>query len=228
VVLGCLRLVQAGKRVLFLDVDAHHSDGVQAAFYRRADVMTVSLHESGETLFPGTGFVDELGEGEGRGYSVNVPLPAGTYDEAYLRAFHAVVPPLLGAYAPDVIVLELGMDCLAGDPLTHLRLTNNAYAEVVERVLAFDKPLVVTGGGGYHPENTARGWALAWRLFCGEEAEDPAMLGLGGVFLGTSDWHGGLRDRVLAPSAEERAEVDAKLETTIQAVREKVFPLHGL
>lgn len=229
IVIACEHLAAAGKRVFFLDIDAHHCDGVQDAFYDRRDVMTLSFHESGKTLFPGTGFADEIGQGEGRGYSANVPLPAGIYDEAYLRAFKAVAPPLIGAFDPDVIVLEAGMDCLAGDPLTHMALTNNAYAEVVQLVRDMGKPLLVTGGGGYHVQNSARGYALVWVVLCGEDAHSADMgLGLGGVMMETSDWMGGLRDRQLVTTAARRAEVDPAVAETIEKVRKNVFGYHGL
>ena len=229
VAIGCLRLVEAGRRVLFLDVDAHHGDGVQEAFYARKDVMTVSLHESGLTLFPGTGFPDEIGTGEGRGYAVNVPVPADVFDEAYLRAFHATALPLIGAYDPDVIVLELGMDGLSGDPLTHMSLTNNAYADVIEAVLGFGRPIVATGGGGYHVGNTARGWALAWSVFCGEEGgQDDLAAGLGGVMLETTEWMGGLRDRAIVPASRQRNEVESAVDSVIEKVKANVFPYHGL
>jgi acetoin utilization protein AcuC len=228
VVLACLELAAAGRRTLFLDLDVHHCDGVQDAFYRRRDVMTLSLHESGRTLFPGTGFEEEIGEGEGRGYSVNVPLPVGTYDEAYVKAFREVALPVIGAYGPDVIVLELGMDALAGDPLAHLHLTNNAYADVVEAVLRLGKPILATGGGGYNPENTARGWALLWGILTGEDANHDLAFGLGGVMLGTTEWLGGLRDRVLIPDGGQRDAVDAAIAATVERVKRRVFPLHGL
>lgn len=228
VAVGCMVLAERVDRVLFLDVDAHHSDGVQAAFYSRRDVMTISFHESGRTLFPGTGFENEIGEGDGRGYSVNVPLPPGTYDEAYLRAFESIAPPLITAYRPDVIVLELGMDALAGDPLAHLSLTNNVHAEVIRRVLGFGRPILATGGGGYHVANTARGWALAWTVLCGEDSGDDARLGLGGVMLESTDWQGGLRDRVIVASAEQRRQVDRAVDATIEVLKATVFPLHGL
>lgn len=228
VVLACLTLTAAGNRVLFLDIDVHHCDGVQSAFYARRDVMTVSLHETGRTLFPGTGSEDEVGTGEGRGYSVNVPLPAGTYDEVYLRAFLSVVPPLVEAYEPDILVVEAGADALAGDPLAHLHLTNNAYAEVIEILLGFDRPMLVTGGGGYHVENTVRAWALIWAMLCGEECQDDMLLGMGGVMMESTDWLGGLRDRALAPDPSLRVEVDAAVAATVARIRESVFPLHGL
>jgi acetoin utilization protein AcuC len=228
VVLACMKLADAGKRVLYLDVDAHHGDGVQAAFYRRQDVMTISLHESGKTLFPWGGFEDEIGEGVGRGYNVNVPLPAETYDEAYLMAFDSVAVPLATAFNPDVLVLELGLDILAGDPLTHLRMTNNVVVEIAERLLRLNCPMLVAGGGGYHVENTVRGWALAWRTFCGENDECDFGLGMGGVMLASTEWAGGLRDRTLAVSAEQRRAVEPELRTTIETVINNVFRLHGL
>jgi acetoin utilization protein AcuC len=228
VVLACMRLAGAGKRVAFLDVDAHHDDGVQEAFYRRNDVMTLSLHESGKTLFPWGGFEHEIGEGPGRGYNVNVPLPAGTYDDAYLRAFNQIVPPLLRAFAPDVIALEIGMDTLAGDPLTHLRLTNNALVEIIRELLRFDRPILAVGGGGYHVENTVRAWALAWQTFCGDNDELDLSFGLGGVMLASTEWTGGLRDRVLPVSDDQRRAVDGELQNTVRAIIKTVFPLHGL
>jgi acetoin utilization protein AcuC len=229
VALACERLADAGRRVAYVDVDAHHGDGVQDFFYRRRDVLTISLHESGRTLFPGGGFEDEIGEGPGRGYAVNVPLPAGTYDEAYLTAFDAVVWPLLLAYGPEVLVVELGLDTLAGDPLTHMELTNNAVVAVLERLLALHRPMLVAGGGGYHVDHTVRGWALAWRT-CLESAgeEEEFLSNVGGVFLGSSEWAGGLRDAARPVSAEQRAAVEPEVRATIRRVQELVFPQFGL
>lgn len=226
-VLACLKLAAAGRRVLYLDVDAHHGDGVQSAFYRRDDVLTISLHETGRTLFPWGGFEDEIGEGLGLGFNVNVPLPPLTYDEAYLTAFNRVVLPIMEAYAPDVIVLELGMDTLAGDPLTHLRMTNNIVVEILEPLLQFHRPLLVAGGGGYHVENTVRGWALAWQTCCGEDVDDSAM-GMGGVMLANTEWAGGLRDRVLPVTAEQRRVVEPELQATINNLTHHVFQFHGI
>ena len=228
VVLACMKLGGAGKRVAYLDVDAHHGDGVQEAFYRRNDVLTISMHESGKTLFPWGGFETEIGEGPGRGYNVNVPLPAGTYDEAFLMAFERIALPLLGAYSPDVIVLELGMDTLAGDPLTHLAMTNNAHVEMIHRLLQLSRPVLVAGGGGYNVENTVRGWALAWRTFAGEDEDHDSSAGLGGVMLASSEWSGGLRDRTLAVTAEQREAVEPALLATIEALAKNVFRHHGL
>jgi len=229
VVLACMRLAGGGKRVMFIDIDAHHSDGVQEAFYDRSDVMTVSFHEDGRTLFPGTGAVAEAGMGEGEGYSVNVPLPAGVYDEPFVAAFKDVALPLARAYRPDVIVLEVGMDALASDPLTHMNLTNNAHARVIELVLGLGLPVLAVGGGGYNIEATVRGWTLAWSILCGADGRaDDMSLGLGGVMLGTTEWHSGLRDRILVAHDDERRIVLPAVQETIDAVRETVFAVHGL
>lgn len=227
IVLACMTLTGAGRRVAFVDLDVHHSDGVQGAFYERSDVLVISMHESGKTLFPGTGFEDEIGGGQGRGYTVNVPLPVGTYDGAYERAFEEVVMPLLRAYRPDVTVVEMGMDTLSGDPLAHLHLTNNAPADCLARIVGMDAPVLVTGGGGYNIENTVRGWSLLWSILCGESFEDLSA-GLGGVMLANSDWAGGMRDRTLISDAGRRSVVDAEIAATVRRVREQVFPVHGI
>jgi acetoin utilization protein AcuC len=228
VALACHHLARCGKRVACLDIDAHHGDGTQAIFYRRRDVLTISLHESGRTLFPWGGFEEEIGEDEGLGYNANLSLPADTYDEAFVPAIDRAVLPLLKSYDPDVIVLELGLDILAGDPLTHLHMTNNVVADVLYRLLALDKPLLVLGGGGYHVEHTVRGWALAWRTCSGDEAADDFSFGLGGVMLGSSEWAGGLRDRVLPVMAEQRRAVEPPLAQSIQRLLANLSPYHAL
>lgn len=226
--LACLTLAEAKKRVLYLDVDVHHGDGVQNAFYDRNDVLTISFHQNGHTLFPGTGFEDEIGEGDGIGYSVNVPLPIGTYDEAYMLAFHEVAIPLILAFQPDCIVFELGADALAGDPLANLSLTNNTYADIIKILLGLDKPIVATGGGGYNVQNTVRAWALAWSIFSGHDDGDSANLGMGGVLLQSTDWQGGLRDRHLVITKAQRDSVLPAIEQTIDRVKKKIFPLHNI
>jgi len=228
VALACLILAEQGKKVLYLDVDVHHGDGVAYAFYDRSDVMTISLHQNPRTLFPGTGFEDEIGTGQGKGYCVNVPLPVGTYDQAYMKAFKAVVPPLLGAYNPDVIVFELGADALAGDPLANLLLTNNVYAEIINHLLSFNKPILATGGGGYHIGNTVRAWALAWSVFCGADSGEDLDLAVGGVLLESTEWQGGFRDRRLAVSKSQRQAVLPAIEATIKYIKANIFPIHGL
>ena len=209
-------------------MDVHNGDGVAHGFYDRSDVMTISLHENPKTLFPGTGFEDEIGEGEGRGYCVNLPLPVGTFDQAYLFAFEAVVLPLIGAYNPDVIVFELGVDTLAGDPLAHLQLTNNVYVEIINHLLRFNKPILATGGGGYHVENTVRAWALAWTILSGQDIAEGMDAAIGGVMLQSMDWQGGFRDRELPVTNQQREMVLPALEASIETIKAKIFPIHGL
>ena len=228
VALACTILAEEGKRVLYLDVDVHHGDGVAYGFYDRRDVMTISFHESPGTLFPGTGREDEIGSGQGKGYCVNVPLPVGTYDEVYMRAFETIALPLITVYNPDVIVFELGADALAGDPLAHLCLTNNVYADVIEHLLSFDKPIVATGGGGYNVSNTVRAWALAWSILTGTGSGSDMDQAVGGVMLESTDWQGGLRDRAFVVSQSQREIVVPVVEATIEAVKANIFPIHKL
>ncbi|MCK5055086.1 MAG: acetoin utilization protein AcuC [Candidatus Aminicenantes bacterium] len=227
VVLAAMELTVAKKSVLFLDMDVHHGDGVQSAFYERDDIMTVSLHESGKTLYPGTGFENEIGRGKGEGYSINIPLPVGTYDNAYKRAFREAALPLIHKFNPDVLIIELGMDALSGDPLAHLQLTNNTFVDIIKEILKLNKPILATGGGGYNVAASVRSWALLWSVLCGEDDHDMGI-GLGGVMLETTDWLGGLRDRVLITDAGIRDTVDADINRVIAAIRERVFPLHSL
>ena len=147
-------LAAGAERVVYVDTDVHHGDGVQAAFYDDPRVLTISLHEHPATLFPGTGLPGETGVGAGAGYAVNVALPAGTGDAGWLRAFDAVVPPLLRAFKPTVLVSQHGCDSHRLDPLAHLELTVDAQrlAQVMLHDLAHelcDGRWLATGGGGY-------------------------------------------------------------------------------
>ena len=228
VALGCMALAEAGKRVLYLDVDVHNGDGVAYAFRDRSDVMTISMHETPKVLFPGTGFENEIGEGEGKGYLVNLPLPVGTFDQVFMHAFEEVVLPLIGAFDPDVIVFELGADTLANDPLAHLQLTNNAYVDMINHLLRFDKPILATGGGGYHVENTVRAWALAWTILSGQDMADGIGAALGGVMLQSTDWQGGLRDREVPVTNQQVETVVPAVNASIETLKSLIFPLHGL
>src|SRR5439155_22707459 len=131
--LAILHLRACGLRVAYVDIDAHHGDGVQNAFYTDPNVLTISTHERGDRLFPGTGFVDEMGEGPGRGFAVNLPLDVLTDPSIYLPAFEQVVPPLLTKSKPDVIVMQLGIDSHRTDQLTHLALDLQGFARADAR-----------------------------------------------------------------------------------------------
>lgn len=162
-------MLAVGWRVAYIDIDAHHGDGVQAAFYDDDRVLTISFHESGEYLFPGTGFVHEVGEGTGRAFSANVPLFPYTDDEIFLWAFDEVVPPLISRFAPDVVVAQLGVDAHWRDPLTHLALTTHGFEALFQRIVELSPRLLAVGGGGYDRGVVPRAWTLAWGVMSGQD-----------------------------------------------------------
>jgi acetoin utilization protein AcuC len=178
----CGLLADRGMKVAYVDIDAHHGDGVQAAFYNTDQVLTISLHETGRTLFPGTGFAAERGTGKGAGYSINVALPPYTDDPAYTRAFDAVVPPLVGRFRPDVLVTQQGIDPHFADPLTHLRLSTHAREHVVRWFASTPYPWVAMGGGGYDLDAVRRTWSMEYLLMLGAPVppelhdQDPPVL----------------------------------------------------
>lgn len=166
VAIAVQRALDSGHRVAYIDVDAHHGDGVMYGFYRSGRVLDIDFHQDGRTLFPGTGRTDEVGAGDGAGLKVNLPLPPGAGDEALAPLVRRVVPPLLRSFRPELIVLQHGADGHVGDPLTSLQYTSNGYDEVDRVVIALahelcEDRLVVTGGGGYRPEAVARVFARA-------------------------------------------------------------------
>lgn len=171
---------RAGLRVLYVDVDTHHGDGVQAIHLADPGVLTVSVHESGRYLFPGTGFAHELGTGEAAGTSVNVPLEPGTGEDAWLDAIRMVVPAMAAAFGPDLIVSQHGADAHAWDPLAHLRVTTTAMGEAARLVdrLAHrwaGGRWLATGGGGYDVYRVVpRAWALTW--LAGAHREPPERI----------------------------------------------------
>lgn len=211
-------LLQRHERVLYVDIDAHHGDGVQAIFYDSPRVLTVSLHESGRTLFPGTGTPDEIGVGAGVGYSVNAPLMAGTGDAAFLRVFEALLPPLVEWFQPEVVVAQLGVDTHYADPLAHLSLTTDGFLRMVRAMRDWGKPLVALGGGGYDPDVVAHAWTLAFA--CLAEIDLPDRPGQAGPFPDEPP----VRPRLYGDPAAAEAFADR----TIEAVRRRVFARHGI
>jgi acetoin utilization protein AcuC len=226
-VLAIQALRAGGLRVCYVDIDAHHGDGVQFAFYDSADVLTISTHERGDRLFPGTGFVDEIGTGAGRGFSVNLPLHPHTDDEVYLEAFDAVVPPLVRAFGPDVVVAQLGIDGHRTDPLTHLALSVEGFAAAVRRIAGFAPRLVALGGGGYDLANVARAWTAAWAIL--NDVELPERLPPAFVSAAAPHLRGRatLWDRLPAlPADIVRAAREYAARQVAELVR-VVFPIHG-
>ena len=226
-VLAIQALRAHGLRVCYVDIDAHHGDGVQYAFYESPDVLTISTHERGDRLFPGTGFVEEMGVGAGRGYAVNLPLHPHTDDQVYLEAFDAVVPPLVRAFRPEVVVAQLGIDSHRTDPLTHLALSVEGFAEAVRRIVRLAPRLVALGGGGYDLANVARAWTAAWALM--NVVELPERLPAAFVSAAAPYLRGRatlwdrlepLPDDVVRTAREYARQQVAELER-------RVFPIHG-
>ncbi|TGJ78542.1 hypothetical protein E0Z10_g10218 [Xylaria hypoxylon] len=159
IVLGILELLRFNKRVLYIDIDVHHGDGVEEAFYTTDRVMTVSFHKYGE-YFPGTGELRDVGIGTGKYYSVNFPLRDGIDDSSYKSVFEPVISSVMEFYNPDAVVLQCGGDSLSGDRLGCFNLSMEGHANCVKFVKSFNRPTLVVGGGGYTMRNVARTWAF--------------------------------------------------------------------
>jgi len=168
-------LLRQGLRVAYVDIDVHHGDGVQAAFYDTDQVLTISLHQAGILFYPGTGFPEEIGTGAGYGYSINLPFLIYTSEELYLWAFRQVVPPLVRQFAPDVLVTQLGADTHYRDPLALLMLTTHGYVALIEELKTLADTIgrwLAFGGGGYAVDVVPRAWTLAYGVMSGQTFPD--------------------------------------------------------
>jgi len=146
-------------RVLYIDVDLHHGDAVQNAFAHTNKVLTVSFHKYEVGFFPGTGGVNDIGFGsKGKYHSINIPLKDGMTDSCYVNVFTTVMDKIKSCYASQVIICQCGADGLTGDPMNGFNLTIDGYSQCIRYLISMNKPLILLGGGGYHPINTARLW----------------------------------------------------------------------
>lgn len=216
-------LVNLGKRVAYIDIDAHHGDGVEYAFYDTDRVLTISIHENGQWLFPGTGFATDTGVNSGKGFSINMPLPPSTGDELYLKVFNEIVPPFIREFAPDVIVTQLGVDSFESDPITHLGLTTNSFEKIIEMFHSFDIPWVALGGGGYDLGNVARAWTLAWAIM--NDVVAPNIIPKDFIRQNGEIFRSGfLRDLPIAPFALRDEELKA-VEDDLSYLKTEALPL---
>lgn len=158
------------KRVLYIDIDVHHGDGVEEAFYTTDRVMTVSFHKYGE-YFPGTGELRDIGIGQGKNYSVNFPLRDGITDTTYKSIFEPVIESVMKYYQPEAVVLQCGGDSLSGDRLGCFNLSMDGHANCVNYVKSFGLPTLVLGGGGYTMRNVARTWAYETGVLVGQDMD---------------------------------------------------------
>ncbi|WP_445278881.1 acetoin utilization protein AcuC [Streptomyces sp. DSM 118148] len=240
--LAIARLLELGvERVAYVDVDVHHGDGVQAAFWEDPRVLTISMHEHPRTLFPQTGWPQETGAGAGEGTAVNVALPAGTGDAGWVRAFHAVVPELLAGFRPQVLVSQHGADTHFEDPLAHLAVSLDAQraVQVACHELAHehaDGRWVALGGGGYAVvEVVPRSWTHLVGIAAGREVDPAAVI--------PEEWRQEVfaRTRQPAPrrmtdgrwpvshaSWESGYDPADRLDQAVLATRRSAFPLRGL
>jgi len=222
-VIAIMSVLKKGRKVVYIDIDAHHGDGVQEAFYASNKVLAISLHETGRTLFPRSGFEYETGVGEGQGYSVNVPLPPSADDEILVYAFDEIVPPLVEKFRPDIVVSQLGVDSFSTDPLTHLNYSHKGFCEVVKKIKEISPKWVALGGGGYDVTNVAKAWTLAWAIMNGVDVPDKipsdflARYPLEGFQSGT------LRDREYTELGGAREVMREEVERIITYLREKVL-----
>ena len=224
-------LREGAERIAYVDVDVHHGDGPQAIFYRDARVLTISLHQDGRTLFPGTGFVSEVGAGEAEGTKVNLPLPPFTGDHAWLWALREVVPPLVASWKPDVLVTQLGCDTHYTDPLAQLTLTTTAYREAAALLhqLAHQSAggrWLATGGGGYQ---WARVVPRAWTIYFAEMAAKnlPDELPQSWIDAARSEAGYDVPTRLSEQPVSDQAS-DRVVRAVVRAAKEAVFPRHGL
>ena len=234
-------LLDAGARkVAYVDVDVHHGDGTQTVFWDDPRVLTVSVHETGRMLFPGTGFADEIGGPAAEGEAVNLALPPGTGDAGWLRALHSVVPPLVRAFEPDVLVTQHGCDTHFLDPLAHLAVSLDAQRAATEALHQLshevcDGRWVATGGGGYEIVDVV---PRAWTHLVAIAAHAPIPPST----LVPEDWLAHVQSRlgrqgprrmtdgrdVWWRSWEAGYDPEDPVDRAVMATRKAVFPLHGL
>ena len=215
VVIAIKEALDHNVRVTYLDIDAHHGDAVQKAFYTEERVQFISIHESGEYIYPYSGSVEESGDGSGEGFTINIPLPPKTDDEVYLEVFHRIAIPLIKGFRPDVLVAELGADSMISDPLTDLMLTNNSYTEIVRELKGLCGKILAVGGGGYDIYRTARCWTLAWAILNDVEPKDEFAGLVGGMMFGPEMEVSSLYDRPYTITGPEKDKIRQEVDKTI-------------
>ena len=221
-------LINKGVKVAYIDIDVHHGNGVQDAFYDTDAVLTISLHETGLTLYPWSGFENEIGTDKGVGYNVNIPLLQYTDDEVYIYAFESIIPPLIDKFKPDIVIAEIGGDTHMTDPLAHLKLTSNGYLKVISHINHFSPKLLATGGGGYNPFKTAALWTLAWAECCNIEPEDQYAGIVGGMMFGPETDSGTLTDKPYFTTGPIKDTTFLHAKNIVEYIKNTVFPIHQI
>ncbi|KAJ3819729.1 histone deacetylase RPD3 [Lentinula raphanica] len=221
IVLAILDLLRVFPRVLYVDIDCHHGDGVEEAFYTTDRVMTCSFHKYGE-YFPGTGTQEDRGRGKGRGYALNVPLKDGMSDETFKSVFDPVMDRILAVFRPAAIILQCGADSLSGDKLGCFNLTMQGHAHCTSFLRKFNIPLILLGGGGYTVKNVARAWCYETGCALGvqhelvPENEEGGMMPWNEYF----EWFGPRYRLEVVKNNMEDTEIDRVRERALQQIKE--------
>ncbi|KAJ9050105.1 Histone deacetylase 2, variant 2 [Entomophthora muscae] len=167
-----LELLTCHRRVMYVDIDVHHGDGVEEFFYNTNRVMTISFHRHGNGFFPGTGSTAESGVGLGKDYAINVPLHKGITDDQYIFLYKNVLMKAMERFQPEALVMQMGADSVVGDKLGDFNLTNQGHANCLKHALTYNLPTIVLGGGGYSVKNVARTWTLETATILGLELDN--------------------------------------------------------
>ncbi|ESK86297.1 histone deacetylase rpd3 [Moniliophthora roreri MCA 2997] len=223
IVLGILELLRTYSRVLYIDIDCHHGDGVEEAFYTTDRVMTCSFHKYGE-YFPGTGTQEDRGRDKGKGYSINVPLKDGMTDESFKSIFEPIMAKIIEVYRPSAIVLQCGADSLSGDKLGCFNVTMEGHAHCVQFIRQYNIPLILLGGGGYTVKNVARVWTYETACALGIEKEIDPNLPWNEYF----EWFGPrYRLEVVASNMEDLNVKDGSIDRIRTTALEQLRELQG-
>ena len=224
---ACYLLGHGASRIAYVDIDAHHGDGVQEFFYGDPRVLTLSVHETPESLYPRvSGFAEEIGEGAGLGFNANLPLAPGSGDAVYAEAFGSAFLPLLEAFDPEYVILQVGADAHFADPLTHLGLTSRGWLGLAQSVIALGRPVIALGGGGYNLDTVARLWTLLYGALSGQQ--------FSASLHDTSGPSEAERDDIFQQIYVKRrgtargASIEGYARRSVEIVKQAVFPHHGL
>jgi len=228
VIVAIDRFLTRGFRVAYVDIDAHHGNGVQDAFYTDDRLLFISLHQSGKTLYPWGGFEDEIGDKIGRGYTINIPLPEQTDDEAYEMVFKRIVPPALDRFAPSVLIVVVGTDTHKADPLANLSLTNNGMVAAIKLLRDRCPQILLLGGGGYDQESVVNGWSRIWAAANRIDSLPDHLLVMGGSFLGARDLEGAeIVDMQYNVTGETKNKILEELDRIASYHEKNTLPLIG-
>ncbi len=225
-------------RIVYIDIDAHAGDGVNWIFYKDPNVLTISLHETGRYLFPGTCFEDDIGQGPGKGYAVNIPLLPYTYKDVYLKVFDEIIPPIVEAFKPDVILNQCGVDTHFTDPLPHLLLTIQTYQALAERIHKLSHQFannkwVAFGGGGYSPSIVARSWCTIFAIMAeldipNEIPENWIKLTKDLIQTTPENTRLDKEDPAAKLTPDNKKKIEEYTEKLIETIKTTIFPIHKI